>query len=159
MLLFLTIQRQRCVKFRVLREQDLYRPLELNCQKEQHLSALEVYKNQSPIIGGSSGCTSLAPLVSPCFVLCLIGVETEGLLHYQCRAEIISILRWKFRPVIFGVHRRETLRDFRRHPELRDTLLDIPLDTFGPELLLGLVGGSQVADVNQKTRRSPEIHD
>ena len=26
--------------------------------------------------------TSLAPLASPCFVLCLIGVETEGLLHY-----------------------------------------------------------------------------
>ena len=27
--------------------------------------------------------TSLAPLAFPCFVLCLIGVETEGLLDYQ----------------------------------------------------------------------------
>ena len=30
--------------------------------------------------------TSLAPLASPCFVLCLIGAETEGLLDYQERA-------------------------------------------------------------------------
>ena len=30
--------------------------------------------------------TSLAPLASPCFALCLIGVETEGLLDYQGRA-------------------------------------------------------------------------
>ena len=39
----------------------------------------------------------------PCFVLCLIGVETEGLLDYQGRAGIISIVRWNLRPVIFGV--------------------------------------------------------
>ena len=45
---------------------------------------------------------SLAPLASPCFVLCLIGVETEGLLDYQGRAGIISIVRWNLRPVIFG---------------------------------------------------------
>ena len=30
--------------------------------------------------------TSLVPLALPCFVLCLIGVETEGLLEYQGRA-------------------------------------------------------------------------
>ena len=30
--------------------------------------------------------TLLAPLASPCFLLCLIGVETEGLLDYQGRA-------------------------------------------------------------------------
>ena len=30
--------------------------------------------------------TSLVPLASPCFVLCLIGVETEGLVDYQGRA-------------------------------------------------------------------------
>ena len=30
--------------------------------------------------------TSLVPLAFPCFVLCLIGVETEGLLDYQGRA-------------------------------------------------------------------------
>ena len=47
--------------------------------------------------------TSLAPLASPCFLLCLIGVETEGLLDYQGRAGIISIVRWNLRPVIFGV--------------------------------------------------------
>ena len=48
-------------------------------------------------------CTSLAPVASPCFVLRLIGVETEGLLDYQGMAGIISIVRWNLRPVIFGV--------------------------------------------------------
>ena len=47
--------------------------------------------------------TSLVPLAFPCFVHCLIGVETEGLLDYQGRAGIISIVRWNLRPVIFGV--------------------------------------------------------
>ena len=47
--------------------------------------------------------TSLAPLASPCFLLCFIGVETEGLVDYQGRAGIISIVRWNLRPVIFGV--------------------------------------------------------
>ena len=47
--------------------------------------------------------TSVPPLASPCFLLCLTGVETEGLLDYQGRAGIISIVRWNVRPVIFGV--------------------------------------------------------
>ena len=47
--------------------------------------------------------TSLAPFAFPCFVLCLIGVEAEGLLDYQGRAGIMSIVRWNLRPVIFGV--------------------------------------------------------
>ena len=33
---FLAIQRQRCIKFRVLRAQDFYTPLALNLQKGQH---------------------------------------------------------------------------------------------------------------------------
>ena len=45
---FLTIQRQRYIKSRVLRVQDFYTPLALNCEKGQHLPALEVYKSQSP---------------------------------------------------------------------------------------------------------------
>ena len=48
---FLTIQRQRGVKFRVLKPQDFYTPLPLNFQKGQHLPALVVYKNQSPTNG------------------------------------------------------------------------------------------------------------
>ena len=47
---FLIIQRQRCVKFRVLRAQDFYILLALNYQQGQHLPALEVYKKQSPKI-------------------------------------------------------------------------------------------------------------
>ena len=41
---------------------------------------------------------------SPCSLLSLIGVETEGLLDYEGhgRAGIISIVRWKLRPVKFG---------------------------------------------------------
>ena len=53
--------------------------------------------------GGSSApylaCTPCVPL----FVHCLIRVEAEGLLDYQGRAEIISIVQWNLRPVIFGV--------------------------------------------------------
>ena len=43
--------------------------------------------------------TSLVPLSFPCSVLCLVRVETEGLLDYQGRAGIISIVRWNLRPV------------------------------------------------------------
>ena len=49
---FLTNQRQWCIKFRVLRAQDFYTPLPLNCPKGQHLPALVVYKNQSLKKGG-----------------------------------------------------------------------------------------------------------
>ena len=53
--------------------------------------------------GGSSApylaCTPCVPL----FVHCSIRVEAEGLLDYQGRAGIISIVRWNLRPVIFGV--------------------------------------------------------
>ena len=50
-------------------------------------------------------CTSLAPLAFPCFLHCLIGVETEGLLGYQ--GDHFPIVRWNLRPVIFGVEREE----------------------------------------------------
>ena len=59
------------------------------------------------MVGGSSvSCTSLVPLASPYFLLCLTGVETEGLLDYQGKAGIISIVRWNLLPVIFGVEWR-----------------------------------------------------
>ena len=45
----------------------------------------------------------LYPSCVPLFVHCLIRVEAEGLLDYQGRAGIISIVRWNLRPVIFGV--------------------------------------------------------
>ena len=53
----------------------------------------------------------LCPCV-PLFVHCLIRVEAEGLLDYQGRAGIISIVRWNLRPVIFGVDRLK----FRKMP-------------------------------------------
>ena len=56
--------------------------------------------------------TSLVPLASPYFLLCLIGVETEGLLDYQGRAGIISIVRWNLRLVIFDVDKIFLLRAF-----------------------------------------------
>ena len=45
----LTIQRQRCIKMLCPKDPEFYTPLALNCQKGQHLPALEVYENQSPI--------------------------------------------------------------------------------------------------------------
>ena len=48
--------------------------------------------------------------------LAQLGVETEGLLDYQGRAVIISIVRWK--PVIFGVGKfpckQKYFREFKR---------------------------------------------
>ena len=59
--------------------------------------------------GGSSGSYLARHPCVPCFVLCFIGVETEGLLDYQGRAGIMSIDRWKLHPVIFSVeHRMQT---------------------------------------------------
>ena len=49
----------------------------------------------------------IAPRLHPLHPLvlyyCFKGVETEGILDYQGRARIISIVRWNLRPVIFGV--------------------------------------------------------
>ena len=42
----------------------------------------------------------------PLFVLCLVRVETEGLLDYQGKAGIMSIVQWNVRPVIVGVENR-----------------------------------------------------
>ena len=39
----------------------------------------------------------------PCFILSLLSLETEGLLAFQGRAGITSIVRWNLRPVKFGV--------------------------------------------------------
>ena len=47
--------------------------------------------------------TSLAPLASPCFILSLLSLETEGFFAFQRRAGITSIVRWNLRLVIFGV--------------------------------------------------------
>ena len=49
--------------------------------------------------------TSLVPLAFPRFVLCLLRVAREGLLDYQGRAGIMSIVRWNLRPVTFGVNK------------------------------------------------------
>ena len=45
------------------------------------------------------------------FVLCLIRVETEGLLDFEGRVGIISIVRCNLRPVIFGV---DKIKKFHR---------------------------------------------
>ena len=47
---FCRFQRQRCIKIRVPRARDFYTPLALKTAKGQHLPALVVYKNQSPIL-------------------------------------------------------------------------------------------------------------
>ena len=67
---------------------------------------------------------SLVPLTFPCFVLCLIGVETEGHLDYQGRAGIISIVRWNLRPDILGVDKMgvECQRGCTQHAYLRSSI-------------------------------------
>ena len=47
--------------------------------------------------------TSLAPLASPCFLLCLKrGGDRRAGLDYQGRAGIISIVQWNLRTVVFS---------------------------------------------------------
>ena len=66
------------------------------------------------MIGGSSAPHLARTPCVPLFVLFLVGVETEGLLDYQGRAGIISIVRWNLRPVIFGVDRKTPKRKCSR---------------------------------------------
>ena len=47
---FCRFQRQRCIKILCPEDPDFYTPLALKTAKGQHLPALEVYKNQSPIL-------------------------------------------------------------------------------------------------------------
>ena len=51
-------------------------------------------------MNGGSSASYLA--CAPCVLLCLIGVEPEGLLDYQGRARIISVVWWNLCLVIFG---------------------------------------------------------
>ena len=53
--------------------------------------------------GGSSASYLARTPCVPLFCTSLNGMETEGMLGYQARAGIMSILGWKPRPVIFGV--------------------------------------------------------
>ena len=84
---FSAIQRQRRIKFRVLRAQDFYTPLALNCQKRQHLPALEVYKNHSPIRGhtiprklrSAHGANFVTLLVRGGFYPCYSGCRWNGM--------------------------------------------------------------------------------
>ena len=69
--------------------------------------------------GGSSApylaCTPCVPL----FVHCLIRVEAEGLLDYQGRAGIISIVRWNLRPVRFGVEKTKEVANKKNTKETK----------------------------------------
>ena len=47
---FCRFQRQWCIKILCPKDPDFYTPLALKRAKGQHLPALEVYKNQSPIL-------------------------------------------------------------------------------------------------------------
>ena len=56
------------------------------------------------MIGGSSASyLARTPRVPLFFYFVSWGVEAEGLLDYQGRAGIISIVRWNLRSVTFGV--------------------------------------------------------
>ena len=78
---------------------------------------------QGALDNGNECRTSLVPLAFPCFVLCLIRVETEGLLDYQGRGGIISIVRWNLRPVIFGVKSSKKPFSLRFGPTFRPFML------------------------------------
>ena len=64
---------------------------------------------------------SVAPLASTCFVLCLIGVEAEGLLDHQGRAGIKTIEQWNLRPVIFGVEASVSFLVYDCNPHIQES--------------------------------------
>ena len=82
----------------------------LNCPCPIWLTGRPGRRTMEMIGGSSVSYLARTPCV-PLFSLCLIGVETEGLLDHQGRVGIISIVRWNLRPVIFGV---ESATGFRR---------------------------------------------
>ena len=57
------------------------------------------------MIGGNSASYLARTPSIPLFCTLFVGVEAEGLLDYQGRAGITSIVRWSLRPVIFCVDR------------------------------------------------------
>ena len=54
----------------------------------------------------------------PLFMLILIGLEAKNRLAFQGRRGIASVVRWNFRPVIFGV-------EIRSASELRFIIRDL----------------------------------
>ena len=64
------------------------------------------YRTMEMIGGSSVSYLARTPCVPLFCTLCSTRVETEGLLDYQGRAGIISIVRWNLRRVIFGVDDR-----------------------------------------------------
>ena len=58
------------------------------------------------INGGSAASYLVRNLCVPVFCLfSLIGLEAQGLLDFQGRRGIASVVRWNLRPVILGVER------------------------------------------------------
>ena len=52
--------------------------------------------------GGSTASYLAHTLCVPLFLLPLIGLEAKGLLDFQGRRGITSVVRWNLRPVIVG---------------------------------------------------------
>ena len=53
---FCRLQRQQCIKILCPKDPDFYTPLALKTATGQHLPALVVYKNQSPIVAENRWC-------------------------------------------------------------------------------------------------------
>ena len=108
-------------------------PVHLNFPSLSELMRIHAQYNRT--IGASDNgnewkkfrAVSRSSLAFPCFVLCLVGVEAEGLLDYQGRAEIISIVRWNLRLVIFGVDRTSI------EPELQMDYIPVSTDSELPQ--------------------------
>ena len=54
--------------------------------------------------GGSTASYLARTLLHPClFCFCFLGLEAKGLLDFQGRRGITSVVRWNLRAVVFGV--------------------------------------------------------
>ena len=61
--------------------------------------------------GSTASYLARTPRV-PLFMLIFIGPGSKGLLDFQGRRGIASVVRWKLRPVIFGADHRKCLRRY-----------------------------------------------
>ena len=87
----LPIQRQQCIKFRVLRAQDFYAPLAQNCAKRQHLPAPKMYKNQSPITSPST----MDLVCTPLLLLVTVLESCQGsYFQRKCSCRYVEIVIW-----------------------------------------------------------------
>ena len=105
----------RKVQIHKSQEVSLQLLLHVNHIATSNMTGRTGYRTMEMNGGSSASYLARTPCV-PLFVHCLIGVETEGLLDYQGKPGIISVVRRSLRPVMFGLLDALIVGDFKSNP-------------------------------------------